>query len=149
MLGHPKIRSVEDLPWNPNIVSGIAESADQFPEEMDMRSLGQAFYILKYECPGVELCNEANKFKHKTIARIFEGTMPDHRKSLTRRSPKNAIHNLIADASKGSDLRARESCHGTRNDGTGGEIELVRGAMDGVYLDCGAHIETGLLEAKT
>jgi len=109
----------------------------------------QPLDVFEYKGPRVKFCDDTHKFKHEAVPRIFEGSVPDQGKPLTRRSAEYAIHHAATDSSSFPNVVRAQTDDGTGNDRAIRKIEFMRRTVDRINLDGGADIEAGLLEPQT
>src|ERR1700723_2001487 len=113
-----------------------------------MFSDGQTLHIFKYEVACIELGREAEGLREKTVARIVERAVTNHRESLARSSAEHRIDARVAEIGGVANFSARYFRSVGANRRAARKIELVNGRMDRIDFDRGGDIETGLLESQ-
>jgi hypothetical protein len=135
------------MPRLAHVVPCILESRNELTEKLFVSTYRKAFDVLEYKRACVKLRDDAHKLQHEAIAWVFQSPVPNQRKSLARRPAEHAIYRASGNPARLPDVLRAQPDDRAGNYGTAREVEFMGGAMNGVDLNGGDHVEAGLLEA--
>ncbi len=146
VLWHAIVCRVQNVPRHADVVSCVVEGNHEFTQKFFVSAYRKPLDVFKHKRPRVKFCDDPHKFKHEAVPRIFEGSVSDQGKALTRRPAEHAVHCTATNTGSFPNVVHVQADDGTGNDRAIRKIELMGSTVDGIYLNSGADIEAGLLE---
>ena len=109
---------------------------------------GETSHVFENEILGLEFGDDSHEVVDELVAGVVESPLSDHAETLTGGPAKDHVEIAIPNFRAGANVRAVDVGDAPANGRAVRKVEFVRCGVNGIVLDRGEHMESGLLESE-